>query len=73
VDDALKVLVGTVLLARHPIEIELSLRDAVLEPVVAHVECLGSLHADGGMLVSMGVVCGPFLQVLCEWECCLAR
>ena len=41
--------VCAVLFAWRPIQIELSLRDAILETVVLHVEGLGSLHSDGGM------------------------
>jgi hypothetical protein len=54
----LREVVGTVLFARCPIEIELSLHDSVLEPVVLHVKSLGALHADGGMkdAMSSGVV-----------------
>jgi hypothetical protein len=50
--------VGTVEFAGRPIEVELSLRHAVLEPVVAHVEGLGSFHANRCMedAVSSGIV-----------------
>ena len=42
-------IVRIVLFSRGPIQIELTLSDAVLEPVIAHVECFGTLHADGGV------------------------
>ena len=51
-------IVGAVLFARRPIQIELSLRDAILEPVVSHVERFGSFHSYGGVedTVRCGVV-----------------
>jgi hypothetical protein len=42
-------IVSIILFAWCPLQIELSLRDPVLEPVVAHVEGLGMFHAHGGM------------------------
>ena len=42
-------IIGIILLAGCPVEIELPLRYPVLEPVVSHVERFGTFHADGGM------------------------
>ena len=45
--------------AGGPEEIELSLSNAVFDPVVAHVEGFGALHADLGRkdVMSCGIVC----------------
>ena len=39
-------IVGGICFAGGPIDIELFLCDAIFKPVVAHVECFGSFHAN---------------------------
>lgn len=46
--------VGTVVFTGSPMYVELALAQAVLEPVVAHVDGFGSLHAHGSMKDAMG-------------------
>jgi hypothetical protein len=56
--EVLGVIVGSVALSRCPVEIELRLGYTVLEPLVSHVESLGSLHPNLGSknIVGGGIV-----------------
>jgi hypothetical protein len=53
------VVVSAIGFARAPVEIELTLSNAVLEPMIAHVKGLGAFKTNGGMKYTMhsGVVC----------------
>ena len=42
----LREIVSLVEFSRSPVQIELFLINAVLEPVIAHIKSLGAFHAD---------------------------
>ena len=46
--EVLGVVVGSVVLAGCPVEVELRLGDAILEPMISHVKGLGTFHANLG-------------------------
>ena len=47
-------IIGSIVFAFCPEQVELALRDAIFDPMVSHVEGLGSLHSD---LRSKYIVC----------------
>jgi hypothetical protein len=42
-------IVTVVVLSGSPVEVELALGNSILQPVIAHVEGFGTLHADFGL------------------------
>ena len=53
-----RIIVSLVVFSGGPVEIELSLGDSVLEPVIAHIKSFGLLHANlrSKNVVGSGVV-----------------